>query len=81
MPRPMINQRPLPVHFAHRNHKGLEKCAQSKPFLCEAEIRLFRCYLYDRNQFVENRRETELLRTESELVNTNSDKPLGVEIG
>ncbi len=71
----------LPVHFAHRNHNWLEKSAQSKLFLCEAEIRLFRRYLYDRNQFVKNSRETELLRTESELVNTNRDKPLGVEIG
>lgn len=44
----------LPVHFAHRNHNWLEKSAQSKLFLCEAEIRLFRRYLYDRNQFVKN---------------------------
>lgn len=42
----------LPVQFAHRNHNWLEKSAQSKLFLCEAEIRLFRRYLYDRNQFV-----------------------------
>ena len=48
---------------------------------CKVEIRLFRRFVFDRNQFVEKRREFELLRTERELVNTNSDKPVGVEIG
>jgi hypothetical protein len=69
-----FTSRHLPVHFAHRNHQGLEKNAQNKHFHCEAEIRLLRRFLYDRNQFAEERREFWLVRTEAELLNTNRDK-------
>ncbi len=65
------------MHFAHRNHNWLEKNAPSKLFLCEAEIRLFHRYLYDRNQFVEKRRESDQLRTEADLVNTPVKEDIG----
>jgi len=64
----------LPVHFAHRNHIGLENSGQNNPFVCKAEICLFRRYFNDRNQIVEKRREMTRFQTETELVNTNRDE-------
>ena len=79
--RSVLRFRPSPCEKRHREHGELLIVRKTWLSACKAEIRLFCRFVFDRNQFGENRREFELLRTEADLVSTTTDKPVGVELG